>query len=74
LPHADGSRGVDYARKALAGAINAMGHTDREVEDMRATLDKSAKLALLAVHAERANLYDADYLLKTVAAAIGEHG
>jgi hypothetical protein len=58
-----------------------------EIERLRADLDKSAKLALSAVHTERAailelieaqradaHLYNADYALKTVAAAIRARG
>jgi hypothetical protein len=58
-----------------------------EIEAVRASLDKSAKLALSAVHAEReaileliesyqrdGHLYDADYVLRAVAAAIRARG
>jgi hypothetical protein len=58
-----------------------------ELEDLYDTLDKSAKLAYSAVLAERAailelidsyhadgHLYDADYVLQAVAAAIRARG
>jgi hypothetical protein len=58
-----------------------------EIEALRADLDKGAKLALSTVHAERAaileliasyqadgHLYDGDYVLQTIAAAIRARG
>ena len=73
--------------KEIDTGADDMREAADEIEALRADLDKCAKLALSAVHAERAailelieaqradaHLYNADYALKTVAAAIRARG
>jgi hypothetical protein len=73
--------------KEIDTGADDMREAADEIEALRADLDKCAKLALSAVHAEReailelieaqradAHLYNADYALETVAAAIRARG
>jgi predicted signal transduction protein with EAL and GGDEF domain len=84
----DPMKNFDFAdRLIVAHEIEKLRKAADELEDMRAVMDQSVKLALSAVHAERAailelievqradaHLYNADYALKTVAAAIRARG
>jgi hypothetical protein len=49
---------IERLREHKQQSLTLIKEQQNELEDMRATLDKSAKLALLAVHAERAAILE----------------
>src|ERR1700757_1854068 len=49
---------IERLREHKQQSLTLIKEQQNELEDMRATLDKSAKLALTAVHAERAAILE----------------